>query len=55
MGTETSGDPESFVIGGPTLTAFFVVFFLDEEVEDPNTTNRGPSSARQRNVSLLCG
>ena len=36
---------------------FNSVFFLDEEIEDPNTTtcNRGPSSARQRNVSLLCG
>ena len=34
---------------------FCSFFFLDEEIEDPNTTNRGPSSARQRNVSLLCG
>ena len=35
VGTETCADPESFVIGGPTLTFFFVVlFFLDEGVEN---------------------
>ena len=28
MGTETCADPESFVIGGPTLTAFFFVVFF---------------------------
>ena len=28
----------------------FVGFFVDEEIEDPNTAINGPSSARQRNV-----
>ena len=52
--TGTYADPESFVIEGPTLTTFFLVwllflllFFLDEGIEDPNTTISGPSSARQ--------
>ena len=57
-GTGSYADPESFVmIGGPTLTTFFfcfvavfVVFFVDEGIEDPNTTISGPSSARQRNA-----
>ena len=50
-GTGTYADPESYVIGGPTLTSFFcfvAVFFVDEGIEDPNTTiGSGPSSARQ--------
>ena len=50
-GTGTYADPESYVIGGPTLTTFFFLFcccfFVDEGIEDPNTTIRGPSSARQ--------
>ena len=41
-------DPESFVRGGPTLTAFF--FQFDEGRMDPNTTIRGPSMACQRNT-----
>ena len=49
-GTGTYADPESYVIGGPTLTTFFLFcccFFVDEGIEDPNTTISGPSSARQ--------
>ena len=49
-GTGTYADPESYVIGGPTLTMFFFFcccFFVDEGIEDPNTTISGPSSARQ--------
>ena len=48
-GTGTYADPESYVIGGPTLTTFFFCccFFVDEGIEDPNTTISGPSSARQ--------
>ena len=40
----TCADPESFVRGVPTLTAFFFFFFfllcfsVDEGGEDPNTT-----------------
>ena len=47
--TGTYADPESYVIGGPTLTTFFcfVAVFVDEGIEDPNTTMSGPSSARQ--------
>ena len=41
-------DPESCVRGGPTLTS--VSFLADERREDPNTSERGPSSARQRNA-----
>ena len=37
-------DPESFVRGVPNLITFFLV---DEEIEDPNITINGPSSARQ--------
>ena len=52
--TGTYADPESFVKGGPTLTTFFgfvlLLFFVDEEIEDPNTTISGQSSARQRNT-----
>ena len=58
MGTETFADPESFVIGGPTFNSVFfvvVLFYLDEEIEDPNTTINGPSLARQRTILLLCG
>ena len=60
MGTKKIADPESFVIGGPTFYSVFfvfvfVLFFLNKEIEDPNTTINGPSSARQRNISLLCG
>ena len=41
-------DPESFVRGNPTLTAFVLI---DEVREDPNTTKDGPSMmARQRNA-----
>ena len=36
-------DPESFARGGPTLTFY-------ERREDPNTTQSGPPSARQRNA-----
>ena len=50
-GTGTYAGPESYVIGGPTLTTFFcfvtVLFFVDEGIEDPNTTISGPSSAHQ--------
>ena len=43
-------DPESFVRGGPTLTGFFLFFFLvDEGREDPNTTISEPSSSCQQN------
>ena len=41
----TCADPESFVIGGLTLTTFFSV---DKGREDPNTTISGPLVARQR-------
>ena len=44
-GTGTCANPESFVIGGPTLTPFFV----DKGIEYTNTTICVPSSARQRN------
>ena len=40
---------ESFVRGGQTLTTF-LFFLVDEGREDPSTTIRGPSSARQRNA-----
>ena len=40
-------DPESFVRGGPNLITYL---FVDERLEDPNTANNGPSSARQRNA-----
>ena len=55
MCTETCADPESFVIGGPTLTTFFfvVLFFLDEGVEDPNTFFWRATSARQRNATEM--
>ena len=43
------GDPENFVRGGPTLTGGF----FDEEWEDPNTTIRVPSWARQQNAISL--
>ena len=44
-------DPESFVRGGPTLTVFVLFCFVFYEGrEDLNSTKRGPSSARQRNV-----
>ena len=46
-------DPESCARGGPTLTTFFVVVFVFRR-EDPNTTESGPLSARQRNDSLAC-
>ena len=36
---------ESFVRAGPTLTTSFLV---DDDREDPTTTKRGPTSARQR-------
>ena len=50
-GTWTYAGPESFVIGGPTLTFFcLVAVFVDEGIEDPNSTISGPSSARQRNA-----
>ena len=39
-------DPESFARVGPTLTTFF--FLVDEGRDDPNTTIRGPTSARQQ-------
>ena len=42
------GDPESFVRGGPTLTVFF--FYIDEGMEDLNTTISRPSLAHQRNA-----
>ena len=36
------------------MTRFFVLLFLvDEERKDPNTTISGPSSARQRNATLM--
>ena len=40
----TCADPESFVRGGPTLTAFF--FLVDEGREDQNNTKSEPSLAR---------
>ena len=40
-------DPESFVRGGPSLITLFLVV---EDIEDPNITINGPSSARQRNA-----
>ena len=43
-------DPENLARGGPTLTFFFVVVFFYEGREGPNSTKRGPSSARQRNA-----
>ena len=50
-GTGTYADPESYVIGGSTLTTIFLfsccLFFVDEGIEDPNITISGPSSARQ--------
>ena len=42
-------DPESFFRVGPTLTTLFLNWWVD-----PNTTEIGPSSARQRTVSLAC-
>ena len=40
-----------FVRGGPTITAFFLCLFLnDDERLDPDTTISGPSSVRQRNA-----
>ena len=52
VGTEICADLERFVIGGPTITTFFlffvVLYFLDEGKGDPNTTISRPSSARQR-------
>ena len=42
-------DPESFVRGGPTLTAFFF-FLVDEGRDSTNTTISRPSLARQRNA-----
>ena len=48
--TRACANPESFVRGGPTLTTFFVCFFVDDGREVPNTTISGPSSARQRNA-----
>ena len=53
-------DPENFVRGSPTLTAFFLSFFLvDKGKEDLNTTIRraiiGPPAKRYLNgVSLAC-
>ena len=38
-------DPESFVRADPTL----IIFLAYERREDPNITNNGPPSARQRN------
>ena len=52
--------PEFFVRGGPTLTTvFWGGFLLMSGGRNPNTSIRGPSSARQRNaikngVSLAC-
>ena len=43
----TCADPESFVRVGPNLITFFLV---NEGIEDPNITIKGPSSARQRNA-----
>ena len=42
VAADPCADPESFVRGGPTLTAFFY-----EKKEDQNTTKIGPSSARR--------
>ena len=41
-------DPETR--GGPTLSSFFAFFLVDERGNDPNTTESGSSSARQRNA-----
>ena len=45
-------DPDSFVIGGPTLRLFLFIFFQFDERKDPNTctTISGQSSAHQRNA-----
>ena len=43
-------DRESFVRGGPNSITFFLVFLVDEGIENPNVTINGPSSARQRNA-----
>ena len=51
MGYRSCADPESFVRGGPTL--FFCNFLVDERVEDPSTTKRGPSSSRQHNAIYM--
>ena len=58
----TSGDPELFVRGGPTLTTFVVVFFylfIFRESIQTITTINGPLSACQKKshfigVSLTC-
>ena len=42
-----------FVRGGPNLITVdfcFVLFLVDQRIEDPNTTINKPSSARQRNA-----
>ena len=48
--TGACADPENFVRGGPTLTTLFLA---DEGWVDPNSTIRGPPSARQRNAILM--
>ena len=37
---------------GVRLWKRFFLFLFDEEMKDPNTTISGPTTARQRNVSL---